>query len=333
MHYALPLVDQAEQFSTSMLSSAAVEAMKSKRANRFPDFLAVGPPRTATTWLHRALTGRVGLPAHVKETNFFDVCYDRGIDWYLEHFRDCPPGLPMGEISCYFGSIAARERIQQHMPDCKIIITLRDPVQRAYSAYKLMRCRAYTRAGFEEFLEQRPHVVRGTKYAFHLADWIARFGRDRVFVSFYEELKDEQAYFDKVCAFIGIDSCPLSEVKGLHQSRNSFARAPRSHKLAQNARHLRIKLKRRGFYRTVNLLEQIGVWDYCFGRGDPFAGLSLEEDERVRRRFISEVEAVEELLQIDLTDWKDTRHDSDRAPASTSADDDPFRSLELLTRS
>jgi hypothetical protein len=306
--------------------------MKRNQTRRFPDFLAVGPPRTATTWLHRALTGRVGLPAHVKETNFFDVCYERGIDWYLEHFRDCPPELPMGEISCYFGSAVARERIQHHMPDAKIIVTLRDPVQRAYSAYKLMRCRAYTRAGFEEFLEQRPHVVRGTKYAYHLKDWIDRFGRDRVFVSFYEELKDEQAYFDKVCAFIGIESTSLAEVGDLRKARNSFARAPRSHKLAQNARHLRIKLKRNGYYCTVNLLERIGVWDYCFGRGDPFGALSFEEDERVRKRFIREVEAVEDLLQIDLSDWKDS-HDRDLSASSKSGDDDLFRELELIARS
>ncbi|MDO8432761.1 MAG: sulfotransferase [Candidatus Binatus sp.] len=308
--------------------------MKRHKNRRFPDFLAVGPPRTATTWLHRALIGRVGLPAHVKETNFFDVCYDRGIDWYLDHFRDCPPDLPMGEISCYFGSAPARQRIQHHIPECKIIITLRDPVQRAYSAYKLMRCRAYTRAGFEDFLEQRPHVIRGSKYAFHLSDWIARFGRDRVFVSFYEELKDEQAYFDRVCAFIGIESHPLSEVKGLRNSRNSFACAPRSHKLAQNARHFRIGLKRRGFYRTMNLLERIGVWDYCFGRGDPFAGLSLEQDARVRRRFIREVEAVEDLLQMDLSDWKDSPRDRDQSAAgSPDASTDRIQSLELLSRS
>ena len=67
--------------------------MKDGAPLRLPDFIAVGPPRTGTTWLDRVLRGHVGLPAGVKETQFFIWRYSLGIEWYAAHFRDCldPP--------------------------------------------------------------------------------------------------------------------------------------------------------------------------------------------------------------------------------------------------
>ena len=285
--------------------------------NRLPDFLGVGPPRTGTTWLHRALVGRVGLPARVKEINFFDVYYDKGMDWYRSHFQHCDPALPMGEVCNYFAFPKARERIQAHMPRCKIIVSLRDPVERAYSHYKLMRCRAYTKAGLEDFLATRPQVTGANRYAFHLADWFARFGREQVLVLLYDDLrKDQQAYFDRVCDFLGIARASLAGAKGLHDSVNSFSTMPRSHKLAQNARHVRVYLKRNRAYRTINLLDRIGAWEFCFGGGELYPRLTPEQDARVRARFAPEVEALEELLKIDLSAWKRTSAPSVAAPAA-----------------
>src|SRR5260370_29125032 len=107
---------------------------------RLPDFLVVGPPRTATSWLDKAVRGHVGLPVHTKETLFFSRHYERGVDWYADHFAECPDDRPMGEVcAAYFGHPDAIERIFTHMPGCRIVCTLRDPVDRLYSYYKLMR--------------------------------------------------------------------------------------------------------------------------------------------------------------------------------------------------
>ena len=63
-----------------------------------PTFIGVGPPRTGTTWLDKILRGHVNLPARQKETLFFDVRYERGIHWYLRHFKNRRPGVPTGEF-------------------------------------------------------------------------------------------------------------------------------------------------------------------------------------------------------------------------------------------
>lgn len=104
---------------------------------RLPDFIVIGPPRTGTTWLHRVLEGHVGLPAGIKETQFFSWNHGQGLQWYHSFFRDIPLALPAGEIApACFDHPEARERIAALIPHCRIVCTLRDPVARLYSQYK-----------------------------------------------------------------------------------------------------------------------------------------------------------------------------------------------------
>src|SRR5439155_1562759 len=110
---------------------------RSRTALRLPDFIAVGPGRTGTTWLHEVLKGHVGLP-EIKEIQFFKWHYEKGLRWYASHFTKCPAGRPVGEICpVYFNSEIARSRIAEDLPRCKIICSLRDPVDRAYSHYRM----------------------------------------------------------------------------------------------------------------------------------------------------------------------------------------------------
>ena len=102
--------------------------MKERQPGRLPEFIAVGPPRTATTWLDAVLRGHVGLPEGTKETHFFTRSYSNGLAWYRSHFAYCPPQLQVGEIcTSYFRSSTARGRISTDIPGCKIICSLRDP--------------------------------------------------------------------------------------------------------------------------------------------------------------------------------------------------------------
>jgi hypothetical protein len=272
---------------------------------RLPDFLGVGPARTGTTWLHQVLESGADLPANVKETQFFTTYYHKGIDWYAHHYRRARGDRPVGEICPYFNPPAARKRIKLHLPECRIICTLRDPVDRLYSHYKMLRRNVWARGTFLDLIEARPHLLRGNRYAAHLAEWFDMFGRDRVLVLFYEELRDDrQAYLDRICTFIGIAPIDLSRIKVAGEGVNSYERAPKNRHLAQNARHVKYFLKDHGFYRTINALENAGIWDFCVGRGEKFPRLSPEEDARVRPMFVPEIEELEKLLRCDLSHWK-----------------------------
>ena len=60
-------------------------------------------------------------------------------------------------------------------------------------------------------------------------------------------------------------------------------------------------------YGVVEALDRAGVWEFCHGRGEPFPKLSPEQEARLRERYMPEVEALEDLLRIDLSAWKKPR--------------------------
>jgi hypothetical protein len=276
---------------------------------RLPEIIHVGPGRTGTTWLHRVLEGHVNLPYGVKETQFFTNYYDKGIDWYARHFRYATGDRKIVEICPYFFKPEARERIKLHMPSCWIVVTLRDPVDRMYSMYKLLRHYGAARRGsFEETLKVWPTMGGGNEYAPHLQQWFDKFGRENVLVTMYDELRsDPQKFLNRMTAFMGVEAIALSERRGIGDDVHSFARAPKNPRLARNAFNLMYWLKGRQAYGTVSMLERAGVWQFCWGRGEGFPRLTPEQDARLRARYLPEVDTLEELLGIDLSAWKTPR--------------------------
>jgi hypothetical protein len=277
----------------------------SAKSPRLPDFIAVGPQRTGTTWLHNALGGYVGLPS-IKETDFFSIHYDKGLEWYYRFFRNCAPQIPLAEIDPnYFGLTEACDRIAQHIPNCKIVVTLRDPVERAYSSYRIMRRDAWTRVGFEETVARNNVIRESSRYAFHLKNWWNRFGRERVLLLMYEDLEaDPQAFLDRICAFVGIAGISVAGKPLAIERVNTVTHAPRSRRLAQNARNARDWMRVHRWHRAIDILDKAGVWRYCFGGGEEFPPLDAEVAARMRERFRPEVEALEDLLGRDLSTWK-----------------------------
>ena len=281
--------------------SAAVE-------RRLPSIIGAGPGRTGTTWLHRVLEGRVDLPYGVKETQFFSTYYDKGIDWYARHFRYATGDRPVVEICPYLFNPRAPDRIKAHIPNCRVVTTLRNPVDVAFSSYKMITHYAWVRGSFDEVLKSRPNLAGGNRYAFHLRRWFERFGRENVLITSYDELRaDPQKYLDRVTGFIGVEKIALSERPEIRDDVHSFDRAPKYRRLARRATRLMYWFKARQAYGAINFLDRIGVWDFCHGRGEPFGRLTPEQEERLRQRYLPEVEALEELLTIDLSAWKKPR--------------------------
>jgi hypothetical protein len=276
---------------------------------RLPEVIGVGPGRTGSTWLHRVLEGHVDLPYGIKETQFFSTFFYKGIGWYERHFRYATGERKIVDICPYFFKGEARDRIKAFIPDARIITTMRDPVDRLYSMYKLLRHSGTARRGtFEDTLKGWPSMAGGNRYAFHLKAWFDTFGRDNVLVTIYDELRAEpQSYVNRVTDFIGIERISLAEKSHLSDETNSFALAPKNRKLARRATALKYWLRGQQAYRVVSLLERAGVWEFCGGRGDPFPTLTLEQDARLREHFLPEVEALEEMLKLDLSAWKKPR--------------------------
>jgi hypothetical protein len=293
--------------------------MSVTRWGLLPDVIGIGPGRTGTTWLHEKLSGPVDLPRGVKETKFFERYHARGIEWYASLFRHCRGDRPIAEICPYLAGPHAPEWIAEVIPNCKFIVTLRDPVDRMYSHYKMMRGYAFTRLSVEEALKADRFLAQGSLYASNLERWFAIFPRFNFLITWYEDLRQRpQAYLDSISDFIGIKRVLLAGQKERRYLTNSFDRAPRSFKLAQNARHLRITLREHDWNRTVNFLMRMGVWGWCAGGGEQFPPLTPERDARLRELYLPEIEALEKLVGRDLSAWKSSRLASAGLPVPTS---------------
>jgi hypothetical protein len=114
-----------------------------------PDFLLVGAQRCGTTSLFRALLSHphVRRANLLKGVNYFDVRAERDLAWYRAHFplkatnrRHAAPGqdhaLVFEASGYYMFHPHAPGRIVARLPEVKIVAMVRDPVERAFSAYK-----------------------------------------------------------------------------------------------------------------------------------------------------------------------------------------------------
>lgn len=289
--------------------TSAFISLRNQTAGKLPDFIGVGPPRTATTWLHEALSGHVGLPQGAKETDFFVHKYDNGLEWYAAHFRTCPPGRPIGEFSPnYFIGTQTRERIARHIPDCKIICTLRDPVERTYSHYRKGCEGQYISGSFEECLEKRADILEWSKYATHLMAWRPLFGAENVLILIHDDLKaDAQAFLNGVCDFIRIERFQLSDPKMQDNLVNAIPSEPRYPRIAHAARIVRDRLQKKGNYALVNSLKSPTLRNFLFSGGPVYKPMRSETETRLREFFRPEVEDLEEILGRDLSSWKNLR--------------------------
>lgn len=278
---------------------------------QLPDFFYAGPPRTGSTWLDRVLRGHAGLPRRVKETRFFTSNYDLGLGWYRSHFAGLPAGQPLGEITTYFDHAQVRERIKLHIPRCRIICTLRDPVDRIWSHYCQLRHEGWVGrrtlaealAAHEKWSDGPGNMLGLNRYVYHVQEWQRHFGEDRVLVVVFDDLEaDPQGFLDTICSFIGLERIDLNGSRVGRGAVNRMTQAPKNPHLARRARRLREQLERRGMYGLVDAFRPL--FEFCFGRGEAFGQIDPAMEAQLRARFRPEVEAVEQLLKRSLPAWK-----------------------------
>lgn len=209
-----------------------------------PDFLIAGVPKAGTTALHAALVAHpdLFLPA-VKEPKFF-LTHDRppptsgpgDVQTYQEHvqrledyealFDPAPPGAMLGEATpFYLYDRAAHERIKALIPSARLIVLLRDPIDRAHSNWThlwsaglepeadfLDACRDEPRrkaAGWAHFW----HYMSLGRYGEQIQHLYQHFPREQVLLLRYRDIRDAPAAtLDRVCTFLGVSAGVLTAI-------------------------------------------------------------------------------------------------------------------------
>jgi hypothetical protein len=219
-------------------------------ATRKPDFLIIGAQKAGTTWMWRMLNRHPGtsLPRR-KELHFFgsSELYAEGLDNYLQNFDDTDPQYVTGEASTtylsdrvaifyneenrleYDESLASPpELVADALPEVKIVVSLRDPVTRAISAYRhfMRRGTLPVSRGLIKTIDEHPRlrILEMGDYARHLKPWFDTFPRERILVLVFEEdvIADPAGGISKLYEFLGLDTgfSPLGQEEKVNKSWN-----------------------------------------------------------------------------------------------------------------
>ena len=146
-------------------------------APQLPDFLGLGTQKGGTTTLHWLLAQhqQVHLP-ECKEVQFFTQHHHQGEGWYRSHFEKASPLQRCGEITpFYLFHPEAPGRIQALLPQAKLIVLLRDPVERAISHYFHARKRGFEPLELEKAFAAEPsRLASGDPFSFQKHSYISR---------------------------------------------------------------------------------------------------------------------------------------------------------------
>jgi hypothetical protein len=212
-------------------------------ARMTPSFLICGGQRCGTTSLYRALAAHpVVLKAVLhKGVHYFDTSYRRGMSWYRGHFpmqrqadkvkaRYGVPAQTFESSPYYMYHPQAAARIAQDLPGAKLVVLVRDPVERAYSQHAHEVARDFEQErdfgnalaleparlhrqeeklaqdpGYYSFAHQH-HAYRGRgEYARYLSVMAQHVGRERLHVVESERFfSHPEETYDEVCRFLGL---------------------------------------------------------------------------------------------------------------------------------
>lgn len=192
------------------------------------DFIVVGAQRAGTTSLFKYMEThpQLYIPPE-KECPYFndDERFSRGWGWYIsEFFNGAPPDQLWGTVTPhYMIDPHVPERIKGTLPSVKLIALLRNPIDRAYSHYRMSVRRGYETRSFEDAVyellkpdaleearkqptEANGYIVGG-EYGRILTKYYERFPHKQISVSFTEELRHSpKQVLQLVFHFLGVDS-------------------------------------------------------------------------------------------------------------------------------
>jgi hypothetical protein len=302
-----------------------------------PDFFIAGAPKAGTTAVHAALARHSALyMSAVKEPKFFltdgppptrggpgDVQTYREHVWRREDyealFDPAPAGVLRGESTpFYLYRGDAQRRIHDLIPDAKLIVILRDPVERAHSNWThlwsagldpvgdfVLACAEEERriaAGWADFW----HYTALGRYGEQLQQLYKVFSSEQVFVFRYRALVENPAQvLDRICAFLGVPQGVLTEVP----RENVTAHPQRSLRHGALSKALRASAAVSHVVpaaaAVTSSLERLLQQD-----SPPRQPLTWEQRQALIPRFEADIRLLEDITGEDYSYWLQPRGDS-----------------------
>lgn len=271
---------------------------------RLPDFLHLGPGKSGSTWVHETLIHhpQVHLTG-AKDLYFFSRYYDRGTQWYAEQFREAGDAPVVGEVCPdYLVSEAAPGRIRETLgPDVRMMVCLREPVDRAFSSFLYARKHGLGPDTFAAAIDQTPEILDEGRYGTQLRRYLRHFDADRLHLTLFDDLgSDPQAYLDGITDWLGIDHQQLTTETAAPVLQASTARFLPLASMAQRGADW---VRRHDGAALVGRVKRSPVVQRLLYRpmGEDRPRPSDRETELVRERLAGELEKVESDFGVPVT--------------------------------
>lgn len=291
------------------------------------DFICIGAQKAGTTTLHNILKQHpdIYLPK-IKETHYFDKeeLYQKGVDWCWQEYYKSNYNKEefVGDITpdyLYFKKVSKRI-YKDNGKDTKLIVILRNPVDRAYSHYLMSKRRGYENLSFQEAVKREPerlkqgefeynhfsYIDRG-RYAIQLKRYFEFFDRKNILILIFEkEIKQNLTEtIQKIEQFLGVQEMKLNiDIKSnparepVHKSLNQFLHGNNKfrHELSKLIPSQRFKYQVKQFLIELNMKKS----------NNGKTRLSEEEKRRLMQKyFIEDIKKLEQITTLNFSNWND----------------------------
>ena len=292
-----------------------------------PNFLILGAAKAGTTSLHYYLDQHPEIyMSKVKEPRFFalegetpnfqnpDNLINRTsiteLEEYQQLFADVSTEKAIGETSpLYLYSAKAVERIKYYIPQAKLIVVLRNPVERAYSCYTHLVREGYESLSFEAGLATESeriannwahlwHYRQAGYYYQQVKRYFDCFAPEQIQVYLYEDLnQDSVALVQNVCRFLEVADDFVPDLT--RQNVSGIPKYKALHHLVNRGNSIRKALKRvlpQQLRSTV--AQNIREWNL---QAKP--PLTATVAHKLKQQYREDILKLQDLLQRDLVCW------------------------------
>lgn len=168
-------------------------AAKATMTAHLPFFLGIGTQKGGTTTLHQLLNQHpdVYIP-DCKEVHYFDQNFDKPLTWYNTYFKSARTEQYCGDITpFYMFHPDVPQRIKKVIPSAKLIVLLRDPVERTLSHLFHAQKRKFENLNITDALKaEDERLSKGSSYSFQKHSYMSRS-------RYLEQLNRYEAIFPK----------------------------------------------------------------------------------------------------------------------------------------
>ena len=201
----------------------------------YPDFFIVGAPRSGTTSLHEYLNEIPEIFMCPKECGYFSkfsIGRVESAQEYKNLFMDAASNQLIGESTAiYLRDPETPAKIYKANNNAKIIIMLRDPIERAYSHYLMYIRNGYETQSFSKKLKTydksssqgkfHDYIIMPSYYFDAASKYIELFGRNQIKICIYEEFaSNTKKIVAETLDFLGVDA---TLPKNISKKYNDFA--------------------------------------------------------------------------------------------------------------